>query len=413
MPPQQRHMAGRTHRNRASDRPTVVPIVSDQQPTAPSAPAASPARSWPSPTSGLRTSCAWKRPQNSTRHHAYGSSSQQRTGKPRRMGQHRQRHQRHPLRRPQRRKTRTALTHRPRCSRTPTCFRTVALMVSSETDIPVNDLGIIMGQPRQRRSHGRSRTQTLPAPPTGKTNASAKASKSILAMASAAQGADEADIRQLRPIWAPTKESSDAARADWYQKVASTNPAFADSDVGLSRAGLTWDEIAAHRAYEKQRSARRTPSTNYAPRSPPPRPTRRRPQPPDSNSLPLSNLSPAQRKKKRAPQRHVGRLSGRARRPHHRSQDDGAQQPLLAMIPPPKPDANWKTTRAKPTLIAQDYYRNVRAAWAEAAGISMPDYKGGAGRWTAPSGRSSAATTTPCTSVRNSPTSSTAEAKPA
>lgn len=71
-------------------------------------------------------------------------------------------------------------------------------------------------------------------------------------MALAAQGADEADIRQLRPIWAPTKEASDAARADWYQKVASTNPAFADSDVGLSRAGLTWDEINAHRAYERQ-----------------------------------------------------------------------------------------------------------------------------------------------------------------
>ena len=56
------------------DRPTVVPIVSDQQLYRPSAPAASPARSWPSPTSDCAPSCAWKRPQNSTRHHAYGSS---------------------------------------------------------------------------------------------------------------------------------------------------------------------------------------------------------------------------------------------------------------------------------------------------------------------------------------------------
>ncbi|MFQ8702213.1 MAG: phage portal protein, partial [Bifidobacterium breve] len=32
-----------------------------------------------------------------------------------------------------------------------------------------------------------------------------------------------------------------------------TNPDFADSDVGLTRAGLTWDEIKAHRAYERQR----------------------------------------------------------------------------------------------------------------------------------------------------------------
>ncbi|BBA47712.1 hypothetical protein BBJK_01006 [Bifidobacterium bifidum LMG 13195] len=67
----------------------------------------------------------------------------------------------------------------------------------------------------------------------------------------------------------------------------------------------------------------------------------------------------------------------------------------------------------KANLIAQDYYRNVRAAWAEAAGISMPDYKEAQVSSDRASGRSSAATTTPCTSVRNSPTSSTAEAKPA
>ena len=73
-----------------------------------------------------------------------------------------------------------------------------------------------------------------------------------MSIALAYQGADPDALRELRPIWAPVKETSDAARADWYQKVASTNPAFADSDVGLSRAGLTWDEIAAHRAYEKQ-----------------------------------------------------------------------------------------------------------------------------------------------------------------
>ncbi|MFR2313494.1 MAG: hypothetical protein ACLS6O_00400 [Bifidobacterium sp.] len=56
------------------DQPTVVPIISDQQLYRPSAPAASPAHSWPSPTSDCAPSCAWKRPQNSTRHHASGSS---------------------------------------------------------------------------------------------------------------------------------------------------------------------------------------------------------------------------------------------------------------------------------------------------------------------------------------------------
>ena len=50
----------------------------------------------------------------------------------------------------------------------------------------------------------------------------------------------------------------------------------------------------------------------------------------DSNSLPLSNLSPAQRK---AFNGHLNDMwddyQDELARPHHRSQDDGAQQPLL------------------------------------------------------------------------------------
>lgn len=130
-------------------------------------------------------------------------------------------------------------------------LKTVALMVSSETDIPVNDLGITMDNPASAEAMAEAERK-LSRTADRQNKRFGESIKSILAMALAAQGADEADIRQLRPIWAPTKEASDAARADWYQKVASTNPAFADSDVGLSRAGLTWDEIAAHRAYEKQ-----------------------------------------------------------------------------------------------------------------------------------------------------------------
>ena len=130
-------------------------------------------------------------------------------------------------------------------------LRTVALMVSSETDIPVNDLGITMDNPASAEAMAEAERK-LARTADRQNKRFGESIKSILAMALAAQGADEADIRGLRPFWAPTKEASDAARADWYQKVASTNPAFADSDVGLSRAGLTWDEINAHRAYERQ-----------------------------------------------------------------------------------------------------------------------------------------------------------------
>ncbi|KAA8824241.1 phage portal protein [Bifidobacterium reuteri] len=130
-------------------------------------------------------------------------------------------------------------------------LRTVALMVSSETDIPVNDLGITMDNPASAEAMAEAERK-LSRTADRQNKRFTQSIKDIFALALAAQGADEADIRQLRPIWAATKEASDAARADWYQKVASTNPAFADSDVGLTRAGLTWDEINAHRAYERQ-----------------------------------------------------------------------------------------------------------------------------------------------------------------
>jgi len=133
-------------------------------------------------------------------------------------------------------------------------LRTIALMVSSETDIPVNDLGITMDNPASAEAMAEAERK-LSRTADRQNKRFSNAIKDVMGMALAAQGANEADLRQLRPIWAPVKETSDAARADWYQKVAYTNPAFADSDVGLTRAGLTWDEIQAHRAWEKQKRA--------------------------------------------------------------------------------------------------------------------------------------------------------------
>jgi ABC-type Na+ efflux pump permease subunit len=63
------------------------------------------------------------------------------------------------------------------------------------------------------------------------------------------------DLLNVRPIWTPTKESSDASKADYYTKIASVNASFADSDVGLMKAGLNFDEIKALRkAQQQQRS---------------------------------------------------------------------------------------------------------------------------------------------------------------
>jgi hypothetical protein len=61
-------------------------------------------------------------------------------------------------------------------------------------------------------------------------------------------------IRDVHPVWAPTREVSDAARADAFTKIADKVTGYADSDVGLERLGLSRDEITRLRA--DQRKAR-------------------------------------------------------------------------------------------------------------------------------------------------------------
>ena len=59
--------------------------------------------------------------------------------------------------------------------------------------------------------------------------------------------APPADL-EVKAQWMPTREISDAARADAYVKVAGVNPAYATSAVGLRRLGLTGAEIEALKA---------------------------------------------------------------------------------------------------------------------------------------------------------------------
>ena len=52
----------------------------------------------------------------------------------------------------------------------------------------------------------------------------------------------------IRAQWMPTREISDAARADAYVKIAGVNAAYATSNVGLRRLGLTGPEIETLKA---------------------------------------------------------------------------------------------------------------------------------------------------------------------
>lgn len=133
-------------------------------------------------------------------------------------------------------------------------LRSIALMVASETDIPATDLGITVDNPASAEAMAEAERK-LSRAADRQNRRFGRALKDALSMALQSEGVPDDDIRQIRAIWAPTKETSDAARADYYAKIAGVNDAFADSDVGLAKAGLSWEEIKAHRAYEKSMRA--------------------------------------------------------------------------------------------------------------------------------------------------------------
>jgi hypothetical protein len=134
-------------------------------------------------------------------------------------------------------------------------LKTIALMVSSETDIPVNDLGITMDNPASAEAMAMAERR-LSRAADRQNRLFGRALNDAMGMALRFQGVDdEQAISSVNALWAPTKETSDAAKADWYTKAAGVNPTFGSSDVGLRRLGLDETEIRSFRAYEqKQRS---------------------------------------------------------------------------------------------------------------------------------------------------------------
>lgn len=62
-------------------------------------------------------------------------------------------------------------------------------------------------------------------------------------------------LDDVTPVWKETKVSTDASKADYYTKVSSQDPDFADSDVALRKAGLTEDEIRSYRIWEQTHQA--------------------------------------------------------------------------------------------------------------------------------------------------------------
>jgi hypothetical protein len=135
-------------------------------------------------------------------------------------------------------------------------LETLAMMASSELDIPAERLGIRLTNPTS--------AEALAASENSLTRIAARQNRffsrqltNALSMAIWLREGSKPDLTGVRPVFAPVKESSDAAKADYYSKIAGANPDFADSDVGLSKAGLTFDELQSFRAYQQRMQASR------------------------------------------------------------------------------------------------------------------------------------------------------------
>lgn len=137
-------------------------------------------------------------------------------------------------------------------------LKTIALLVSAETDLPVNDLGITMDNPASAEAMAEAERK-LARTAERQNRRFGRALRTVIEMA--VQLRDQSKTRPdglsgLRPIWAETREISEGARADYVQKLASVSPVFANSDVALSRAGLSFEEIQALRLEEQEARVR-------------------------------------------------------------------------------------------------------------------------------------------------------------
>ena len=136
-------------------------------------------------------------------------------------------------------------------------LKTVALLVSAETNIPVSDLGIITENPTSAEAMAAAERK-LSREADRQNKRFGRAIKQALIQAVTLRDGlttTPQDLTNITPIWAPTREISDAARADYYAKIAQVNSDFAASDIGLYKAGLTVNEVRSLRAWQQRSQA--------------------------------------------------------------------------------------------------------------------------------------------------------------
>lgn len=137
-------------------------------------------------------------------------------------------------------------------------LETIAMMVSSATDIPAEALGIRLSNPTSVEAINAAE-QRLSRIAERQNREFTGQLMQLLRVAIYMQGGyaslSDVDLSGITPVWEPVNVSSDAAKADWLTKVGSVDAALATSDVGRRHLGLSEDEIRSVKAYETQQRA--------------------------------------------------------------------------------------------------------------------------------------------------------------
>ncbi len=126
-------------------------------------------------------------------------------------------------------------------------LKTIAMMCASEMSVPVDEMGITLDNPSSAEAMAAAERK-LTRIADRQNKAFGMQLKRLMQMAVCLRDGIDRDgmpdgLKRITPWFAPTREITDAARADTYAKIAGVNPSYATSTVAYRRLGLTADEI--------------------------------------------------------------------------------------------------------------------------------------------------------------------------
>ncbi|MCH9275667.1 phage portal protein [Bifidobacterium amazonense] len=137
-------------------------------------------------------------------------------------------------------------------------LKTIALVVASETNLPADNLGITLDNPTSAEAMAAAERKLTREADRQNRLFGSQLQKLLRMTICLRDGltAPPDDLKDIKPVWMPTREISDAARADAYVKISGVNETYANSTVGLRRLGLTNDEIVSLKNEATQSQAR-------------------------------------------------------------------------------------------------------------------------------------------------------------